>query len=358
MRGGDDTCKQLMGLLEALGTGVLLVDPEERIRLANRRAAEIFGVPSESLVSQPLSAHLAPIASLRARIASTGPTERASIAIAPPGRTPIVAGFTLNEAHVEGTGGVHYAIAFQDITPITRLQEERDRLLQLATVGEVLPSVLHEAKNPLSAAITAIEVMIEEATHHDERADLHAVLVELRRAVLTLDGLGSAGLDPHASTPRALDHAVREVASVLSPRAQRLNIELRVDVPDLPLLPLDPSVIRAVVFNLVNNALQACRGGDTVTVAARLANSTLEVSVGDTGAGMAPDVRARCTELFFTTKRSGSGIGLALCSEVAAKAGGRLEIESRLGAGTTVRLFLPITARSAASAHRPLMSER
>jgi signal transduction histidine kinase len=333
-----DACVQL---LDALGTGVLLVDASERIRVANRRAVEILGVPYESLVGVPLTKFLPSIAQLQAL--STSADERPSVSIRQRDGTQVRAGFTLTVADTSASGSSH-AIAFQDITPLVRLQEERDRLLQLATVGEVMPSVLHEAKNPLSAAITALEVLIEESTDARLQHDLHAVLVEVRRAVLTLDGLGSAGLDPTAPVPHAIDHAVREVASVLASRAQLLGMRLVTEVADMPLLPFEPSVVRAVVFNLANNALQACRPGDTVTIEARLVGPRVEIAVRDTGAGMEPAVLARCTELFFSTKRSGSGIGLALCKEVAERAGGELFVSSSVGVGTTVRLSLPMAA--------------
>lgn len=341
---GVSTKDAYVQLLEALGTGVLLVDASERIQVANRRAGEILGVAYESLVGVPLTRHLPSITELRAH--SITIDERPSVRITRLDGSIVRAGFTLTVADTSAAGTSH-AIAFQDITPLVRLQEERDRLLQLATVGEVMPSVLHEAKNPLSAAITALEVLIEESTDTRMQQELHAVLVELRRVSLTLDGLGSAGLDPNTGSSHAIDHAVREVVSVLAPRAQRLGIRLEADAGDLPLLSLDPGVVRAVVFNLVNNALQACHHGDAITVAARLVGESLEIDVADTGAGMEPAVLARCTELFFSTKRSGSGIGLALCNEVAERAGGRLRVESSVGVGTTVRLSLPTTMRRA-----------
>lgn len=344
-----DPCAQL---LEALGTGVLLVDEAQRIRVSNRRAAELLGISSELLADAPLTRHLPPVTVLLERAAS-GTTERPAVRVVRADGTALTVGYTITVADRSATG-TSYAIAFQDITPIVRLQEERDRLLQLATVGEIMPSVLHEAKNPLAAAITALEVLTEEEADPQLQQDLHAVLVEVRRAVLTLDGLGSAGLDPHAASPHAIDHAVREVASVLSSRAERLGIRMETDVGDLPLLAFEPSVVRAVVFNLVNNALQACRSGDTVTVSAHTIGERLEVAVRDTGCGMEPAVLRRCTELFFSTKRSGSGVGLALCKEVADRAGGELLVESAAGRGTCIRLVLPlVVGRPTAPPSRP-----
>ncbi|MBX7196870.1 MAG: PAS domain S-box protein [Sandaracinaceae bacterium] len=331
---------ELLALFEALGTALVLVDGHGLIRLANRRASEILCLSAEELVGTPLGAHLDGVEALTGRPSKSGMSRR-SLTLHRHDGTTVELGYTVTRARVPGLEGLYHALAFQDITPLRVLQEERDRLLQLATVGELMPSVLHEAKNPLSAAITALEVLLEETTGALQH-DLHAILVEVRRSVLTLDGLGSVGMDPRSGTARAVDHAIRDVVHLLAPRAERQGIRVGVEVGDLPLLPFDASVIRAVVFNVVNNAIQACRADDSIVVTARLVEGRLEIAVQDSGSGMTPEVLARCTELFFSTKRSGSGVGLALCKQVCERVNGDLSVTSTLGVGTTVRMVLPV----------------
>ncbi len=112
----------------------------------------------------------------------------------------------------------------------------------------------------------------------------------------------------------------------------------------MPALFIDPAAIRAVVYNLVTNALHACAAGQTVRVSASFDDDrrVFVLSVADTGQGMSAEVLSRCTELFFTTKRVGSGIGLALCKELVTKGGGRLDVQSAEGKGTTVTIVVPI----------------
>jgi signal transduction histidine kinase len=116
----------------------------------------------------------------------------------------------------------------------------------------------------------------------------------------------------------------------------------------MPLLPLEPAAVRAVVFNLVTNSLHACRAGQRITLRARFEREAgvMHLDVEDTGAGMKPEVRERCTELFFTTKARGSGIGLALCKGIADAVGGSLAVSSTLGSGTRVALTLPVTTKA------------
>jgi signal transduction histidine kinase len=100
----------------------------------------------------------------------------------------------------------------------------------------------------------------------------------------------------------------------------------------------------------VRNAIDACRSGQSIEVRARLRPDAsgpcmFELTVADTGKGMSEAVLARCTELFFTDKESGSGIGLAICREVAQRGQGQLLIDSELNRGTTITLRVPARTR-------------
>lgn len=339
----------IVQLIDSMGMALFVLDDAGVVRLATPRAGEFLAVEVDAIVGRaahelPPPARAIVEVALQARGARRGQREPLSVTLAD-GRVRDLA-VTVEPAGPSGAGtGTALArgslVAFQDLTPIHELQEQRDRLLKMATVGEVLPSLLHELKNPFAAIASSVELLIEETTDPRAQEDLHAILVEVRRAVLSLDGLGFVGRELRCRTPMAIDHAVREACHLLGGRATRARIELRCEGPDLPLLPIDAAAMRALLFNLVNNAIQACRAGGHVDVAFGLVAEHFELTVRDDGAGMSPDVLARCTELFFTTKRAGSGIGLALCRKVAEEGGGSLEIRSTLGAGTSVTLRVP-----------------
>jgi signal transduction histidine kinase len=213
--------------------------------------------------------------------------------------------------------------------------------------------VLHELRNPLSAVLSAIEVLMDERREDETlRSELEIIENEVRRALLGLEGLGLGTRQLRSASAESVGAAIRAVCQVLGPRAKRNRIELDVNIDELPPLYLDPGALRAVVYNLVTNAMHACRQGATVRIVARMDQATgdFELSVEDTGTGMTPEVLARCTELFFTTKRSGSGIGLALCRDLVSRGGGEIEILSALGVGTKVRITVPVAEM------RPLQS--
>ncbi len=130
--------------------------------------------------------------------------------------------------------------------------------------------------------------------------------------------------------------------SCLSLAQARVAFELD---PALPQAALDPREIRKVFLNLIVNALEAMEAGGTLTLRTRRAEQGfVEVAVEDTGCGMSEETRARVFDLFFTTKDSGTGLGMAIARTVVEQHGGRMDIRSQLGRGTQARVLLPLGA--------------
>jgi signal transduction histidine kinase len=334
----------LLDVVDSVGTAIVAVAVDGTVLFANARAMDVFSRREGAERFDPdarrwdVAEVLAPIDELIATQRSHG-RRRPTLRVGPEGSERIY-GYTISATRDEASGP--YVIAFQDVTELLQLEDERDRLLKLATVGEVMPMLLHETKNPLSAALTTLELLLEERSEPALQADLHGVLVEIRRALLSLEGLGSVGRSLRAPRAHAIDHAIREVVSLLEARAKRHGVHLVCEVPALPLLALDPSSMRGIVLNLVTNAVQACKRPEShVLVRLGLEGATLRLDVIDGGSGMPPEVLARCRELFFTTKRHGSGIGLALCVRLVEEAGGTVDIRSEPGHGTHVAIMLP-----------------
>lgn len=329
-------------LLHALQAGVLELDLRGTVRELNPYGAALLGAPREALLGQPVAALLAPLDELLRATGTLSGGGRGELERRRSSGGADRFGYSINPipAAPEEGGEAGYAVLFRDISGLVKLRSERDRLLQLAVVGEVLPSVLHELRNPVAAVMAMVEVLVEDATG-SLQTDLHAVLGELRRVSLGLQGIGGLGHSVRGERFEAIDEAVREACRVLETSAASKGVTLTVDVPFLPLLRLDRSVVRGVLFNLLRNAIDACGKGHGIRVRARLEDGALTLEVEDDGPGMEPEVLARATELFFTTKERGSGLGLAICREAVERAGGTLHIDSHPGAGTRVSLRVP-----------------
>jgi signal transduction histidine kinase len=323
-------------VLETIRTGVIVVDSQGVITHCNASATDILGRDYRGQDKVRIESVLVPIEQL---VAGMSDESRGEYELTLPSGETITLGY-----YVADMKNGRSAVVFQNITKLVKLREERDRLLQLATVGEVMPMLLHELKNPLAAISTAVEVLIEEMPPGEVQDDLHAILGEMLRMKLCFDGLGAVGRSLRSTRLGAIDVACHEAALVLRSRAEKTQVELISKVQEMPRLSFDPAVVRAIVFNLVVNAIDACEAGGKVSLSARLIEeeNTLELCVRDTGRGMDEEEIARCTELFYTTKPKGTGIGLALCARAVESAGGTVQIESAVGKGTTMRVRVPL----------------
>ena len=126
----------------------------------------------------------------------------------------MVIGFSLGDAGDQPPEGGRYALVFEDITEWATVREERDRLLKVAAMGSALPTLLHELKNPLASITAATEVLIEEVSAGPLSDQLHAVLSEVRRMKLSLDGVATMGRSLLSPRHAAIDHACREAFTV------------------------------------------------------------------------------------------------------------------------------------------------
>jgi PAS domain S-box-containing protein len=185
-----------MESVDALATAMIVVSPDGEVLFANARASELFpGHLASEGRALGVAEVLAPLdellATQRAGAEQAGRSVRRPLLRVGHDGVERVFGYTVSRA--KGSDAAPWVIAFQDVTQVVQLEEERDRLLKLATVGEVMPMLLHETKNPLAAAITTLELLLEERSEPALQADLHGVLVEIRRALLSLEGLAGAG---------------------------------------------------------------------------------------------------------------------------------------------------------------------
>ena len=125
---------------------------------------------------------------------------------------------------------------------------------------------------------------------------------------------------------------------------KEIRVGLQLD-PALPQAALDPREIQKAFLNLIVNALEAMEAGETLTLRTRRAErGFVEAAAEDTGCGMTEETRTRAVDLFFTTKDSGIGFGMAIARTVVERHGARMDFRSQLGRGTQVRVLLPLEA--------------
>ena len=218
---------------------------------------------------------------------------------------------------------------------------------QLRTaMSGIARGVAHEFKNPLNAIALRLEVL--RARVGDDVPEAEADIDVLVQEVTRLDRVVKTFLD--LSRPVALDRQdveiadlVTEILTLVEPEATRARVIVEWQPKVSFAISADADLLRHALLNVVRNALDAMPGGGHLRVSVTRSGDSCEISVSDTGAGIPDEVRQRIFEPFFSTKESGSGIGLAMTIRVLQMHGGSVDVECAAGHGTTFCLRLPVT---------------
>jgi signal transduction histidine kinase len=227
---------------------------------------------------------------------------------------------------------------------------------KLATVGELTASFAHEINNPLQTVSLHVEALSRRLS--DDAVSLRALAVvgkemdRIARLVRNMMQFSRKGeqqvsiVNPAEELEKTLD--------LLQYLLKKHGVQAARDYPkDVLQVRADPEQLQQVFLNLFTNACDAMPMGGILTLRLR-AGPTVVIEIIDTGTGISPADLPRVMDTFFTTKPpgSGTGLGLPICRRIVESHGGSLSIESELGKGTTVRIFLP-AADEGARSHDP-----
>ncbi|MBK7862999.1 MAG: HAMP domain-containing protein [Archangiaceae bacterium] len=240
------------------------------------------------------------------------------------------------------------------VAEIARTQNELVRKERLAAVGELSAVMAHEVRNALGVVFNSLEALRRRSAPEapEVRSLLDMVGEEADRLNrIVEDLLDFARPNPPRREATAIEQVIAsavEVASCTVPPA-RFRIATEVD-PGLPPLQIDERMIRQALINLLINALQAMPTGGSVTVRANPARvegrAFAQVEVSDDGPGMTSEVEARLFQPFFTTKATGTGLGLAVVRRFVEAHSGQVTVRSKKGDGSTFIMMLPLDVRA------------
>jgi len=222
---------------------------------------------------------------------------------------------------------------------------------RLAGVGELAASIAHELNNPLGTVSLRVEgVLAKTPTGDPRRPALEVIDQEVARMARLVGNLlqfSRAGRD-QVSTVDVCDELTRTI-ELTEHHLTRRGVRVEPDYqPGLPAIFADRQQLRQVFLNLFTNAADAMPSGGRLTVRARpsalTAGPAIVVEVADTGVGIPPEHLPHVTDPFFTTKEEDkeTGLGLAICKRIVGQHGGRLDLASTVGQGTTVLITLPV----------------
>jgi signal transduction histidine kinase len=224
-------------------------------------------------------------------------------------------------------------------------QEQLVRSARLAALGQFSATMAHELRNPLNVVKLSIRSVTSRVPAQDEglQRSLSSMNRSVDRAAQIIDDLlAFSRVPPPQLRPTAVNEIVREaIAALPVPPAVTLEWSL---APDLPLAAADARQIEQAIGNLALNALQAMPEGGRLRVVTRREGERLAITLHDTGAGIPEALRERVFEPFFSTKASGTGLGLPLVREIALAHGGDLTLHCPPEGGACFTLTLPLSA--------------
>ena len=222
---------------------------------------------------------------------------------------------------------------------------------KLATMGELSASIAHELNNPLATVSLRVESLLDSippaSPAHDE---LKVIEQEVdRMAQLVANLLQFSRAEGSRMSTVDLSEEIDRTLELVHHHLRKHNVTVKRAFPaNLPSVVGDRLKLRQLFLNLIVNSSDAMPRGGTLTISARKSSqegrSTVELDFTDTGTGIAPEHMGRVMEPFFTTKPEGkgTGLGLAICRRIMQEHGGKIELTSVLGQGTTVRLVIPL----------------
>ncbi|MBX6314017.1 MAG: PAS domain-containing protein [Isosphaeraceae bacterium] len=346
-------------ILASIPTGVISVDRWGKITSLNpaaRRILEVGGAGVGRTLAEISSAEV-PLADLVERVAGSGTEVRdQELTVGRSGRLLRlrVAAHILKDTEGQVLGHV---LLLWDITEQVLLEERMRRVEHFHSLGTLAAGLLHEIKNPLTALSIHVQLLEERLQAlgargpEDELIDI--VRAEVSRLNAVLESFRDfAHLEALDVRPIDVCAALEEVARLVRPQATRQGVRLVMQDgrgTPLPSVPLDAKKFEEAVLNLVINALEAMPDGGTLSLEAGIEEGWLRVEVRDTGRGIPPEIQGHLFRPYVSTKRQGTGLGLALTEKLVSQHGGQITYATG-PEGTSFRLLFPL-GRGEGSAH-------
>jgi len=219
------------------------------------------------------------------------------------------------------------------------------RAEHMASLGQLAAGLAHEIKNPLAGIRGVIELLRDETEDEEQRNLFEQIVKELDRVNRTIHSLLSfarPSLPNRVSTD--VSGLIEDSVRLVRPNLHKQNISLEIEVaPNVDTFELDPTHIRHVLVNLVTNAADAIENGGNISIRAITSpdEGDLFLSVTDDGPGIETRFQEKIFEPFYTTKFTGTGLGLAVVNSLVSRSDGVVELLSEPGRGTTVFVLLP-----------------
>lgn len=358
--------RQLQAIFDGITDGLIIVDRDFRIVAVNKAEAAFLGREPRELVGSPCyevycrgegACELCPAhetfakgkASMVSRLELTSGYHRTGVDVYT---------FPVRDERGETVQAIQY---IKDVTDRVKLQKQLREVEQLTGIGQMAANVAHEIRNPLLAVGGFARQLHEDMDTDDPRREYTGIILEevtrleqILREQLTLE----RHLVP-ALAPVDINQILRDVRKLLSHGILSSQIRLVGDLAEgLPDTMGDANQLKQAFLNIITNGIQSMHDGGTITVTSGQTGVNIVVSIEDTGPGIPGDVMSKLFVPFFTTRKTGSGLGLAVTKRIIDNHGGDIEVMSEVGKGTRFDVSIPIVRSTQEAEHRKMYGGR
>jgi PAS domain S-box-containing protein len=337
-----DNVDQIMGNLQ---DGLMLFTRDSRVVLVSASVERFLGRPRHDLLGQTVKEIFSPDSPLGALVLEAfrlrqvvGQREIES----PNGKRVLVSLDFIQEGGTQ----IGALLTLRDAESVRRMQDEIETSRRMSASGRLTRGVAHEVKNPINAIVLHLQLLQTKLQQIDPDTRRHMDIIgnEIHR----LDRVVQILVD--FTRPRDLHleeidfrRLLQEVITLAVPDAEQHGVTIDSPMPAEPLaVKVDTDFMKQAIFNVVLNGVQAMPNGGTLSISARREEDTVTTEIRDQGGGILPEIQDKIFELYFTTKKGGSGIGLAQTYQILQWHYGSVDFESVEGQGTTFRLRLPL----------------
>ncbi|MBK8576545.1 MAG: PAS domain-containing protein [Elusimicrobia bacterium] len=343
----------LKNLVNSLTDGVLAVDGNRRILLANPAVSTLLNQPSTEAIGKPVWEVLRhrELGELLDRVFQSGQGEGKELSFGPEPRLYDVRASPLPEGNEAGV-----VLTFHDVTPLRRLENLRK---------DFVANVSHELKTPLTALRAALETLLDGALEDPKHARdfLQTAQDQTERLQRLIEDLLTLSRLEHPNAPQTpasciLQEVSQRVIKALNPIAKKDQILFTTQFPTSPLVvALNADELTQILFNLLDNAIKFNRNDGRVTLRGNQTGDQTVIEVEDTGVGIPPEDQSRVFERFYrvdkarTRERGGTGLGLAIVKHLIENRGGTVAVSSAPDKGTTFTIHLPSANRARSPFH-------
>jgi len=345
-------------ILSSIAAGVTTLDCDGVVLTWNKAAEAITRLPSHEVVGLPISevinrlkidaADKANTEAMIARVYRTGEVFHGyKQCFHPENKEAMYLNMSISPLINSAGEQLGLVIIFEDVTREMKMEEEFRKMGELAAVGQLAASIAHELRNPLSSIRGAAQLLREQYEDHPTIIEFLDIILEEVDALakLTTEFLDFARPIQFELKTLDINNVVQKTLQLMSvPITQSRTRVIENLASDIPTIEGDEKQIEQVLRNIILNALQAMPGGGDLEISTEPHNGAaggIVLSVRDTGQGIAPDKIDRIFVPFFTTKTKGTGLGLSVVQKIVDNHGGRIEVTSEEGVGTTFRIILP-----------------